>query len=221
MNQPTWPDLAEHLAAVAAIHANKPAVIRFECGEAAYAWIAFNHDNTDSPQAAFHRTHGAMFGVPVVINVGMPDRHVRAVGYGGETIREWETPTEPATDRLAELTLHFEPMPTDNEPAVSAVKLGHTVKVPAELLADAATPPADEKSDLERIATERDLKLGAAQHRLAQLADPLTRTILDLHSVDKYGECGGCDFGGYEAEPPEWPCRTVTAVAEHHGIELP
>ena len=36
-----------------------------------------------------------------------------------------------------------------------------------------------------------------------------------LHAPDyRYGYlyCDGCDFCGYEAESPEWPCRTASAV---------
>lgn len=33
--------------------------------------------------------------------------------------------------------------------------------------------------------------------------------------------CDGCDFGGYEGEAPDWPCRTVTILAEDAGIALP
>lgn len=53
----------------------------------------------------------------------------------------------------------------------------------------------------------------------------LTVEILNLHAPDVDAqwsqECPGCDFGGYEGEPPDWPCRTVRALATHHGIDMP
>ncbi len=63
----------------------------------------------------------------------------------------------------------------------------------------------------------------AARELLAAITDPLARAILDLHHSEtiKNPECEGCDFGGYEGEPPAWPCRTVMAIAAHYGIALP
>jgi hypothetical protein len=63
----------------------------------------------------------------------------------------------------------------------------------------------------------------AARPALAAIDDPLARAILDLHAADteEHPECEGCEFGGYDAEAPEWPCSTVRLVAEHFGIELP
>jgi hypothetical protein len=30
--------------------------------------------------------------------------------------------------------------------------------------------------------------------------------------------CFGCDFDGYDGEHPEWPCRTIEAIARELGI---
>lgn len=53
----------------------------------------------------------------------------------------------------------------------------------------------------------------------------LTAALLDLHApdldADYLVECPGCDFSGYEGEPPSWPCRTIELLADHHGIEIP
>lgn len=53
----------------------------------------------------------------------------------------------------------------------------------------------------------------------------LVDVILDLHSCDTEADwsvtCEGCDVDGYEAEQPAWPCRTVLALAAHHGIDMP
>lgn len=35
--------------------------------------------------------------------------------------------------------------------------------------------------------------------------------IMQLHSEGPYG-CEGCDYGGWEGEAPEWPCRTVNLI---------
>lgn len=56
--------------------------------------------------------------------------------------------------------------------------------------------------------------------------DPIVRAVLDLHcEVEQdwrgIGECAGCDFGGWEAEAPEWPCPTVRLIASMSGIEVP
>lgn len=75
----------------------------------------------------------------------------------------------------------------------------------------------------------RDAQLDEARQALAALTDPLARAVLDLHheqgmyreSGYPWPTCDGCDMDGYEAEPPEWPCRTVQAVARHYGIALP
>ena len=48
--------------------------------------------------------------------------------------------------------------------------------------------------------------------------------MLDLHSQQPnrygFGTCEGCDFSGYEGDPPDWPCRTVALIAERHGIDV-
>ena len=55
--------------------------------------------------------------------------------------------------------------------------------------------------------------------------DGLSRVIFDLHApslTDRYMvTCPGDDFSGCEGDPPEWPCPTITALAEYHGISLP
>ena len=56
---------------------------------------------------------------------------------------------------------------------------------------------------------------------LNKVADPVARTVLDLHRCVEYGECDGCDFAGYEGDRPQWPCRTVIAVAGAVGVAVP
>jgi hypothetical protein len=46
-------------------------------------------------------------------------------------------------------------------------------------------------------------------------ASPLAAAVLDLHKpVGPWPHCNGCDMEGYEAEWPEFPCRTYTLVKE-------
>lgn len=49
---------------------------------------------------------------------------------------------------------------------------------------------------------------------LLATATGTVKAVLDLHSTDKYEECHGCDYGGYEGDRPSWPCRTVELIAE-------
>lgn len=110
------------------------------------------------------------------------------------------------------------------------VKRGALAFVPRELLLDAGLveATAEERAAMERAAAEsrerevaRAIKLATARTALTALDDPLARLVLHLHSENERGECDGCDFDGYEAERPDWPCRTVEVIAAHHGIELP
>jgi len=95
----------------------------------------------------------------------------------------------------------------------------------------AVTPTPEEAAEIRRDREAFDQKKKAAQPRLhAALArldaitDPLARDILDLHARDEadamFPECLGCDYGGYEGEPPVWPCRTVELIAARHGIDI-
>lgn len=77
-------------------------------------------------------------------------------------------------------------------------KSSYTIQAPRELLLDAGViePTPAERAAAERYAAEaqqqegeRKAKLDAARQRLAALTDPLSRTILDLHSEDERGEC--------------------------------
>lgn len=55
---------------------------------------------------------------------------------------------------------------------------------------------------------------------LAAVSDPVARAVLDLHQADRFG-CLGDDYGGYEGESPEWPCRTVSTICHALGIPVP
>jgi hypothetical protein len=53
------------------------------------------------------------------------------------------------------------------------------------------------------------------------------RAVVELHAPvphTLYGNlirnvCEGCDAGAYAEESPDWPCRTVQAIARELGIE--
>lgn len=69
---------------------------------------------------------------------------------------------------------------------------------------------------------------------MAARPDKVALAVLDLHRpvatypwhhwVDgrpfepRAWHCVGCDFEGYEAESPDWPCRTAELVAELAGV---
>lgn len=92
------------------------------------------------------------------------------------------------------------------------------------------TPTPEEAAEGERRARQYDVRrreswrlYDEARAALASITDPLARAILDLHATDTIERptCGGCDIDGYEAEAPEWPCRTVQTVADQYEITLP
>ena len=108
-------------------------------------------------------------------------------------------------------------------------KIAAYVSVSRQSLLDAgAIEPTEaerREMDAQRVETERLRRLATeAWPVMVQQLDAVTGTVgramLDLHSADERGECVGCDFDGYEAERPIWPCRTVTKIADLHGIEV-
>ncbi|GAA4226025.1 hypothetical protein GCM10022254_09580 [Actinomadura meridiana] len=112
---------------------------------------------------------------------------------------------------------------------LNVVKRGAVLPVTRDALLEAGViePTPAERAEMDRAAAEhqrreaaRAAQLAVVLEQLAALGDPLARAVLDLHTRDTFGECQGCDFGGGEGEPPEWPCRTVETVAAHHGIDL-
>lgn len=67
---------------------------------------------------------------------------------------------------------------------------------------------------LERALEEHADRLSAA----SEAGDQLTYRLLQLHAPERTFEtfytCRGCDFSGYDAEAPEWPCRTYSLLME-------
>lgn len=45
----------------------------------------------------------------------------------------------------------------------------------------------------------------------------LAEEMLTLHAPNAEVRCDGCDFSGYEAESPEWPCRSYRRTAERYS----
>jgi hypothetical protein len=61
------------------------------------------------------------------------------------------------------------------------------------------------------VETEMIVEKVKADHAAVVAAAPdLLRPILELHAptADRYPRCDGCDMSGWEAEAPEFPCRT-------------
>src|SRR5690348_374467 len=67
--------------------------------------------------------------------------------------------------------------------------------------------PTEEERARWRRRRENESAFWAAQEK-----KHTDNPIMQLHSRDSMGNCVGCDFTGYEGEPPEWPCRTVRLV---------
>ncbi|TDD37854.1 hypothetical protein E1287_07295 [Actinomadura sp. KC06] len=112
---------------------------------------------------------------------------------------------------------------------ITATKRSSILAVPREILLDhgLVEPTEAERAEAERSAAEYQRRaaaraevLVAAREQLAAITDPLARTILDLHDEGHDGTCQGDDIDGYEAERPDWPCRTVEAIAAHYSIPL-
>ncbi|MFB6392700.1 hypothetical protein [Polymorphospora lycopeni] len=68
------------------------------------------------------------------------------------------------------------------------------------------------------LPTERVTKAHTA---LLAATDGVLRSVVELHAPHgRVSECEGCDFDGYDAERPDWPCRTIELIAEQVGITL-
>ena len=117
-------------------------------------------------------------------------------------------------------------------PAQHFQKNAYAIRISREMALDAGIvePTAEEKAEREESARKwREKRAEARPGTVAYLAaldgitDRPSRIVLDLHSrgAGHYPECTGCDYEGYESEPPSWPCRTVEAIADHHGIPTP
>lgn len=104
-------------------------------------------------------------------------------------------------------------------PEVYAEKIVATMLVSSELLAPfAASPEARARYAAEREA--RRAYVAALKSVLTDASDPLIVEIAELHKADAYGDCAGCDFGGWEGDAPSWPCRTAELLGARLGLEV-
>lgn len=116
-----------------------------------------------------------------------------------------------------------------SEPPIHVHKVSYAVPFSRDLLIEYGViepTPAEyarmqrEAAESRERATQREAIMDAARVRLAAIEDPLARGVLDLHREDEWHECRGCDVGGHDGGPPDWPCRTVELIAKQYEIRL-
>lgn len=109
------------------------------------------------------------------------------------------------------------------------VKYGAFIPVSTEQLVyfGISKPTPEQQAELDAEHAAYNLRKQAATEALpwfistlGEVTNPVARAVLDLHKRDD-GQCVGCDWSGYEGEPPGWPCRTVEAVAGALDIVVP
>lgn len=105
--------------------------------------------------------------------------------------------------------------------------------VDPEMLADADAL----RQDIDDLLAGRPSRHGPPQSkpkppaydRLLGATDGLVRQIVELHGPKPHErgdgavawwQCTGCDYSGYEAEPPHWPCETTGLIAAHVAVDL-
>lgn len=148
-----------------------------------------------------------------------------------------EPPREPAF--LGDLLVRPLPVGTDPPPSAEQGITANSIAVSFDVALDMLPLPgiagpltledheARETAAQERDQQARDLwrRYELAREWITDPHEPEVQAVLALHAPVEpssgWVECRGCDMAGYEAEPPEWPCSTVRAVADLHGIDLP
>jgi hypothetical protein len=112
---------------------------------------------------------------------------------------------------------------------VEVRKYGTVVPVSRDTAIDLGMvkPTAKEQAKRDAWAAEYERRKQAATEAWPRFvaalngpADPVVHVVLDLHKADR-GQCRGCEFDGYEAEPPSWPCATTTTISAALGIPVP
>lgn len=72
---------------------------------------------------------------------------------------------------------------------------------------------------------ERAFIREGAWAQLRRITEPAVKAVLELHAmVDQtYGdpECAHCYADTEMGDHEDWPCETVTAIANAYGIEMP
>jgi hypothetical protein len=90
------------------------------------------------------------------------------------------------------------------------------------------TQPADPATAQQRREESQawhHAQLAAHIELAAEVTHPIAGEVLSLHAPVRDNTypwliCNGCDYGGMESEPPEWPCRTYTLVADRHNWQF-
>lgn len=100
-------------------------------------------------------------------------------------------------------------------PRSTAVAMGWVTPTPEEK----AVLDASRASYAEKQAV-REKQIETLFEELNSKRDVITRSMLAVHSQDKYGNCDGCDQG-CNCDRPPWPCSTILALAEEHCIDVP
>lgn len=81
-------------------------------------------------------------------------------------------------------------------------------------------------ADLERHrqrCAEAQTRILAEHAQTLAAAHGLRRAVLELHAPTIRGEwsdkadCSGCEYGGWESEPPEFPCTTYELARDFAG----
>lgn len=112
-------------------------------------------------------------------------------------------------------------------------KISYTVPISKELFEMLTRPStladiARRDHDLEKFRAKREAAQPAFRAAIAAIdhvEEPYAAVVLKLHarsgSYTGHQSCEGCDYAGFDGEPPEWPCSTVELLAEELQIDWP
>ena len=128
----------------------------------------------------------------------------------------------PASQTLGDTISRYLTMSPGAVPAIDPAKYVAVVATTSEVLEEnpfswqGAGPTPEQRV---RAAAERQ---ATSDQHAALLAgtDGALRAVVELHALDDNMDCAGCDYSGWESEPPLWPCRTITLIAEQLGITI-
>lgn len=136
-------------------------------------------------------------------------------------------------DRSAEIDT-ANPSAMTDAPPVKFKKNSVAIQVSREMLLDMGIvePTPEEKAERDErmrlFITERNKRTlirEAAWAQLRLVKEPAVKAVLELHAmVDKpHGdpECAHCYWDTEMGDHEDWPCETVTAIANAYGIEMP
>lgn len=104
-------------------------------------------------------------------------------------------------------------------------KVAGWLPISAELLADLQPrplTPEERQRRAEREAAEHVLlQQRMVRHRELLAEGGTLGRLAELHgprwSALRTLECRGCEYSGYEGEPPSWPCTTWAVLAGEEG----